>query len=80
MPTEINHSRRRVLGAAAATIATGGLVLAGAAALRAGTPVSGEGPCQTPFSKEHRPACAISCDRSCPTCPATAANCPRKVG
>jgi thiol-disulfide isomerase/thioredoxin len=48
MRTEITHNRRRVLGAAAATIATGGLILAGAAALRSSTPVSGEGPMSDP--------------------------------
>jgi thiol-disulfide isomerase/thioredoxin len=48
MITEITHNRRRVLGAAAATIATGGLILAGAAALRSSTPVSGEGPMSDP--------------------------------
>src|SRR5215216_5437730 len=38
----IPHNRRRVLGAAAVTIATGGLGLAGVAALRSRTPLSGE--------------------------------------
>ena len=67
MPMKTTHNRRRVLGAAAATIATGGLILAGAAALRSSTPVSGEGPMSDPVLEEHRPACAISCDRSCTT-------------
>src|SRR5687768_254394 len=44
MLTPIAHNRRRVLGAAAATLATGGLVLVGSAALRSGTPPPGEGP------------------------------------
>src|ERR671917_1134935 len=44
MRTPITHNRRRVLGAAAATIATGGLVLAGAAELRSSTPPSGVHP------------------------------------
>jgi thiol-disulfide isomerase/thioredoxin len=38
------HSRRRVLGAAAVTIAAGGLGLAGSAALRSRTPASGGSP------------------------------------
>jgi thiol-disulfide isomerase/thioredoxin len=42
LPTII-HDRRRVLGAAAVSIATGGLVLAGSAALRSSTPVPEEG-------------------------------------
>jgi thiol-disulfide isomerase/thioredoxin len=44
MRTPIIHNRRRVLSAAAATIATGGLVLAGAAELRSSTPSSGVHP------------------------------------
>src|ERR671917_1633933 len=44
MRTPITHNRRRVLGAAAATLATGGLVLAGSAELRSSTPRTGEHP------------------------------------
>src|SRR5829696_5285597 len=40
----IPHNRRRVLGAAAATLAAGGLGLAGSAELRSSTPPPGEGP------------------------------------
>ena len=36
----ITHNRRRVLGAAAATLAASGLVLAGTAELRSSTPLS----------------------------------------
>src|SRR5215207_5162841 len=43
MVAEMTHNRRRVLGAAAATLAAGGLVLAGAAELRSSTPQPGEG-------------------------------------
>ena len=39
MLTPITHNRRRVLGAAAVTLATGGLVLAGSAELRSSTPL-----------------------------------------
>ena len=42
MLTLITHNRRRVLGAAAAAIAAGGLALAGVAELRSRTPLSGE--------------------------------------
>src|SRR5919107_962003 len=38
------HTRRRVLGAAVATLAAGGLVLAGSAELRSSTPRTGEHP------------------------------------
>jgi hypothetical protein len=41
MPTSIPQTRRRVLGAAAATVATGGIGLAGLADLRSRTPLSG---------------------------------------
>jgi hypothetical protein len=44
MLTPITHNRRRVLGAAAVTMATGGIVLAGLAALRSSTPLTGEHP------------------------------------
>ncbi len=44
MLTPITHNRRRVLGAAAATLAAGGLVLAGAAELRSSTPPTGVHP------------------------------------
>jgi thiol-disulfide isomerase/thioredoxin len=44
MVTPIAHNRRRVLGAAAAAVATGGLVLAGLAASRSSTPAPGEQP------------------------------------
>src|SRR5918998_3208575 len=44
MRTPITHNRRRVLGAAAATLATGGLVLAGSAELRSSTPLPGVHP------------------------------------
>src|SRR5688572_27591082 len=44
MPTPITHNRRRVLGAAAATLAAGGLALAGAAELRSSTSVEGVHP------------------------------------
>ncbi len=42
MPMKTTHTRRRVLGAAAVTLSTGGIVLAGAAALRSNTFPSGE--------------------------------------
>src|SRR5688500_7074034 len=44
MPMKTTHNRRRVLGAAAATLAAGGLALAGSAALRSITPQPGERP------------------------------------
>jgi hypothetical protein len=44
MLMEITHNRRRVLGAAAAALATGGLVLAGTAELRSSTPPTGVHP------------------------------------
>ncbi len=44
MRTPITHDRRRVLGAAAATVAAGGLVLAGTAELRSSTPLTGVHP------------------------------------
>jgi hypothetical protein len=50
MPMKTTHNRRRVLGAAAATLATGGLVLAGAAELWSSTPSSGEGPMSDPVT------------------------------
>jgi thiol-disulfide isomerase/thioredoxin len=46
--SERDPTRRRVLGAAAATLAAGGLALAGSAALRSSTPASGEGPMSDP--------------------------------
>src|SRR5215203_5361950 len=48
MHTPTAHNRRRVLGAAAATLATGGLVLAGAAELRSRTLAPGEGSMSDP--------------------------------
>jgi len=44
MLTPITHNRRRVLGAAVATIAAGGLALAGSAELQSRTPPPGEDP------------------------------------
>src|SRR5688572_19248047 len=44
MVAEMTHNRRRVLGAAAATLAAGGLVLAGAADLRSRTSLIGVHP------------------------------------
>src|SRR5688572_30481400 len=44
MVTPMTHTRRRVLGAAAATLAAGGLVLASTAELRSSTPPSGVHP------------------------------------
>jgi thiol-disulfide isomerase/thioredoxin len=44
MPTEITHNRRHVLGAAAAMLAAGGLVLAGTAELWSSTPLTGVHP------------------------------------
>jgi thiol-disulfide isomerase/thioredoxin len=44
MLTPITHNRRRVLGAAALTLATGGLVLTGWAKSRSSTPSPGENP------------------------------------
>jgi thiol-disulfide isomerase/thioredoxin len=45
------HNRRRVLGAAAVTIAAGGLGLAGVTELRSRTPTSGEGPMSDPVAE-----------------------------
>ncbi len=47
MVAEMTHNRRRVLGAAAATLAAGGLVLAGSAELRSSTPLQENIRCQT---------------------------------
>ena len=47
LPT-ITHNRRRVLGAAAVTIAAGGLALAGLTELRSSTPHQEEGPMSDP--------------------------------
>src|SRR5215210_769929 len=46
--TEMTHTRRRVLGTAAVTLSTGGLALAGAAALRSSTSPAGEALMSTP--------------------------------
>jgi thiol-disulfide isomerase/thioredoxin len=51
MRTPMTHTRRRVLGAAAATIAAGGLALSGSAALRSNTPPSGERPMSDPVAE-----------------------------
>src|SRR3954451_2544082 len=51
MRTPNTHNRRHVLGAAAVTIATGGLALAGSAALRSSTPPSGEVPMSNPSTE-----------------------------
>jgi thiol-disulfide isomerase/thioredoxin len=48
MLTPIRHNRRRILGAAAATLATGALALAGAAELRSSTLAPGEDPMSDP--------------------------------
>src|SRR5215208_2713331 len=52
MLTPITHNRRRVLGAAAATLATGALALAGAAELRPSTPLTGVHPMSDRLLKE----------------------------
>jgi thiol-disulfide isomerase/thioredoxin len=49
MVTPITHTRRRVLGAA--TLAAGGLVLAGAAELRSRTPAAGDDPMADPVAE-----------------------------
>src|SRR4051812_25264483 len=51
MRTPNTHNRRHVLGAAAVTIATGGLALAGSATLRSSTPPSGEVPMSNPSTE-----------------------------
>ena len=87
MRPPILHNRRRLLGATAAAIAAGGLALAGVAASRSRTPLTGEPLMSDPVrpSRLH-PACPVSSDRSCivwrvipPSC-RSRATCPRSRG